>query len=331
MSNAKTTMKKFLDWDEPAHLVEMPDLPAPKNNDVGYILAADGKRLRVAIFWPNKKPKATIILMTGYSECIEKYFETIQDFLDRDYCVCMPEWRGHGLSDRMSSDRVRLHLDDFDINARDLILRVERVTREVCPAPYYGVAHSMGGQIALRGLLLWPDMFKKLVLCAPMLDVPVPFITRVFLSVLGFIAKLRGTLDSYAPSDPPARTPEKPNENWVTYDEERYDRGEALLHHDTDLQVNGRSLGWTVSALKIMKNTARPENLKSIDCPIFFAMAEHEHLVKNSAIEQAMQYLPNVNYKVYPNARHELFMELNETRDAFINDIDEFFMKSDEA
>jgi lysophospholipase len=331
MSASKSSMKKFLDWDEPAHLVEMAKSPAPKNNDVGYIFAPDGKRLRVGIFWPDKKPKATIILMSGYSECIEKYFETIQNFLDRDYCVCMPEWRGHGLSDRMSSDRVRLHLEDFDINAPDLILRVERVTRDVCPAPYYGVAHSMGGQIALRGLLLWPDMFKKLALCAPMIDVPVPPITRAVLSVLGFMARLRGNLDRYAPGDPPSRTPERPNQNWVTYDEERYAQGEALLREDTDLQVNGRSLGWTISALKIMQDTARPEVLRSIDCPIFFGIAADEHLVKNAAIERAVGYLPNAKSKVYPKARHELFMELDVTRDEFIEDIDRFLMQSDDA
>ena len=77
-------MSQDMTWDAPAKFVEMADNPTPSNAQVGYLKARDGTLLRSAIFMPQT-PRATIVLMTGYSEYIEKYFETVSDLMALGY------------------------------------------------------------------------------------------------------------------------------------------------------------------------------------------------------------------------------------------------------
>ena len=74
-----------IEWDSPAELVEFDENPLPAVGEAGYLFARDGKKLRNAVFMPPRTPRGTILLMTGYSEFIEKYFETIGDLLSRNY------------------------------------------------------------------------------------------------------------------------------------------------------------------------------------------------------------------------------------------------------
>ena len=52
----------------------------------------------------EKKITGTIILQQGHNEFIEKYYETIQEFIDRGYSVICFDWRGQGMSERMIND-----------------------------------------------------------------------------------------------------------------------------------------------------------------------------------------------------------------------------------
>ena len=145
------SQEKSINWDAAAELVEIEGNPVPARGQAGYIRARDGKLLRNAVFSPDAPAKGTIVLMTGYSEFIEKYFETIADLTARGYCVAALEWRGHGLSEGNSKEPTRLHLSDFDQNIEDMEDRFDRLVRAHCPPPYFGLAHSMGGQISAHG------------------------------------------------------------------------------------------------------------------------------------------------------------------------------------
>ena len=79
----------------------------------------DGKKIRL-MYWTKDKSSGTIILQQGHNEFIEKYFETIQDLLDRNYNVVCFDWRGQGMSDHMISDINKQFIDDFKIHDEDL-------------------------------------------------------------------------------------------------------------------------------------------------------------------------------------------------------------------
>ena len=316
-------MSVKIDWDAPGRFVETADNPTPAGADVGFLKARDGVLLRNAVFMPDN-PRGTVVLMTGYSEFIEKYFETISDLLAMGWAVAMPEWRAHGLSDGRGRESTRLFIKDFDINLRDLEDRWERLVTPL-PAPHVGLAHSMGGLISLRFAQAHPDRFAALAQCAPMLGINIPAPAMALIKTVASVYALLGQADSWNPFDPPTTRPADPARNRITSDAARYKRGEDLYLAEHTLQVNGRSIGWLHAAAKAMADSARPAFLQSVRVPLFIGSAADDALVDNAAHEAALAHVPGAQGKLYAHAMHELMMEKDATRQAFLADVDGFF------
>ena len=318
-------MSEKFTWDAPSRFVEIDENPAPQaaRIEVGMLKARDGAHLRNAVFVPET-PRGTVILMTGYSEFIEKYFETVSDLLALDYAVVLPEWRGHGLSDGLGSEPTRLHVTDFDINLRDLEDRWENLTASL-PRPHFGLAHSMGGHISLRAAQAHPDWFDALAQCAPMHGIALPLPVRAILASVTFIYRLFGKGDSWNPFIPPHVRPGVAEDNRVTNDFARFNRGERLYVTEPQLQVNGGSLDWLRAAFKTMNDAARPAFLQSIKTPLYIGTAEEEMLVDNQMHQHVLAHVPNSRGDIYPKAKHELMMEKDATRKAFMEKVEAFY------
>jgi alpha-beta hydrolase superfamily lysophospholipase len=65
--------------------------------------------------------------------------------------------------------------------------------------------------------------------------------------------------------------------------------------------------------------------LRSVSVPLFIGTSEDELLVDNRAHAIVLAHAPNAQGKFYPKARHELLMEKDATREAFIKDVDDFY------
>lgn len=295
-----------------------------------FVPMDDGVRLRLGLFEPGKPDsavKGTLVLMTGYSEFIEKYAETIGDFLALDYRVTILEWRGHGLSGgRLPNQPKVLHLDDFETNISDLVTAMQSVIMQVFPRPYFGVAHSMGGQILLRTAVKHPDFFSMLSLCAPLLGAIDSGFNLWRLKLVARFLQWRDKLQTPLPSKVTDRVGGEMRVNRVTNDQARFQRTEEILINNPHANVEVKSIGWSVAALKTMEDTLRPEFLGGFETPIFIGLADEELLVDNSASHKATAYLPQAVSRVYPDTKHELFMEKDGPRRKFISDIDSFFM-----
>lgn len=314
-----------IEWDSPAELVAVADNPLPAVGEVGYLYARDGKKLRNGVFMPRKTPRGTIVLMTGYSEFIEKYFETIGDLLARDYCVAVLEWRGHGLSEGNSKDPQRLHLRHFDQNVEDLEDRFDRLVRGACPPPYFGLAHSMGGQISLRAARKHPDWFTALAHSAPMFGLRLNRnVIRTLRVTLPWLALFSGS-DNWSRFDPPTRTAENPGSNFVTSDQARYARNEGVLRFDPRLQVNGRSIGWSMTMFATLRRTQAPRYLKGVSTPLFIGTAGRDVIVDNAAQAHIIAHVQDGRAKTYADAMHEIMMEKDSVRQTFLDDVDAFF------
>ena len=321
-------MSEQMKWDAPSHFVETDENPTPKaaRVEVGMLAARDGANLRNAVFVPEA-PRGTVVLMTGYSEFIEKYFETVSDLLALGYAVVMPEWRGHGLSDGLGSEPTRLHITDFDINLRDLEDRWEKLVAPL-PRPHLGLAHSMGGHISLRAARAHADWFDALAQSAPMHGIALPLPVRAILAGVTLAYRLVGKGDSWNPFVPPHVRPGVAEENHVTNDFDRFNRGEALYMKEPQLQVNGGSLDWLRAAFKTMRDAARPAFLRSVKTPLYIGTAEEELLVDNRAHENVLAHVPNGEGKIYKQAKHELMMEKDATRQQFLADVEAFYKKT---
>ena len=96
-----------------APLCELDDLSCP-GGEAFFFETDEKKKLRVA-FWNLESTKGTIILQSGRTEFIEKYYEVISEFVSRDYAVAMMDWRGQGLSERIGGNLRLGHIDKFEL------------------------------------------------------------------------------------------------------------------------------------------------------------------------------------------------------------------------
>ena len=70
-------------------------------------------KLRIAL-WNLDSEKGTIILQSGRTEFIEKYYEVVTEFIERGFAVAMMDWRGQGLSSRKANNNKIGHIDSFE-------------------------------------------------------------------------------------------------------------------------------------------------------------------------------------------------------------------------
>ena len=128
---------------ESAPLYTLDQYTCPKG-EAFYFSLDESNKLRVA-FWNLQSTKGTIILQSGRTEFIEKYYEVISEFIDRGYAVAMMDWRGQGLSSRKSRNKRIGHIDNFDTYDEDFIKVMNECFHGKCPEPFIGFGHSMGG------------------------------------------------------------------------------------------------------------------------------------------------------------------------------------------
>ena len=153
-------------------LVSIPANPVPEDVVTGTIKTPDGAELRFARWAPPANRKGTVCVFTGRSEQIEKYFETVRDLRDRGFAVAMIDWRGQGHSSRRLRDPRKGYVRDFSDYEVDVETFVQQVVLPDCPPPHFALAHSMGGAVMLRVAHAGKRWFDRMVLSAPMIDLP---------------------------------------------------------------------------------------------------------------------------------------------------------------
>lgn len=123
----------------------------------------------------DRVPIGTVVHFNGRTEFIERNMGLYRDLLARGYEVWSFDWRGQGMSERQISDKQKHSIDSFDTYIRDVTSFIDEVVRiRQAPGIKVLLAHSMGGQIALRYLESdgGQNQFDRAVLSSPMLRLP---------------------------------------------------------------------------------------------------------------------------------------------------------------
>ena len=247
-------------------LVSIPANPVPEDVVTGTIKTPDGAELRFARWAPPAGRKGTVCVFTGRSEQIEKYFETVRDLRDRGFAVAMIDWRGQGHSSRRLRDPRKGYVRDFSDYEVDVETFVQQVVLPDCPPPYFALAHSMGGAVMLRVAHAGKRWFDRMVLSAPMIDLPghrTSFPARALLRVL----RLTGQGGRYIPGGSDALTgSESFVNNPFTSDPVRYARNAAILEEDPTLGIGSPTVAWADTAFRAMHGF-RASNYPSANPP----------------------------------------------------------------
>jgi lysophospholipase len=305
-------------------LVETPQNLIPPGAHCRALQAADGAMLRMAHFTPAGAPRGTVALLQGRTEYIEKYFETIGDFLSRGFAVAILDWRGQGGSERELRDSRKGHIDDFAHYQRDLAAFLAEMARLGCPKPWFAVAHSMGAAVSLEYIHGGGAEFKRLLLSTPMMEIyglALPQFTRLLADTLDML----GLGAAFIPGGRRTSIEEQDfATNRLTSDPVRYARNAGVLAVAPELGVGDPTIGWVNAAFRQMRRFADPEFPRNLRTPMLLLTAGRDQVVENDAIERFAQQLDIATLIAVPGARHELMMERDALRTQFFAAFDAF-------
>ena len=293
--------------------------PVPNGAVPGSFATRDGLTIRYAL-WPRTADRrlGTVCLFSGRGEFIEKYFETITDLRRRGFAVAMMDWRGQGGSDRLLKNARKGHVEDFADFDKDLGQFMSEIVLPDCPAPFYGMAHSMGGHILLRSALTKVCWFDRIILSAPMIDILPEFTQSTALRYMIEAQVLFGLGDRYVPGGKPQPFELEPFEDSkLTSDPLRYDRVRDVLKAAPWLSCGSPTLGWLQAAARSIMQINAFGFASSIKVPVLIVAAGNDTVVSTRAIEHFATRIKTGRHLVIAGAKHEILQERDEIRDQF--------------
>ena len=290
---------------------------APHGGQALWLTTRDGIRLRMA-HWPGAGA-GLVMVFPGRTEVIEKYGRVITDLVASGYAVSAIDWRGQGLSDRLTGDPLLGYVRDFKDFQTDLDAWHE-VLCDLDPAAEqpFVLAHSMGGCIALRALIRGLRA-RAVAFSAPMWGLRAGRFMRLGMAGLARAARITGRDAVPVPgAGIEFRLWENPfDNNDLTTDPDTYAWMQNQVNTHPELRLGAPSLRWLGAALA---ETAALAQLPAPNVPAWCGLGTRERIVSSDAIETRMQGWPGGRLELFDGAEHELLMEAPAHRSRLMTD-----------
>ncbi len=297
----------------------------PKDVVAHWITAADGPRLRV-VYWPAEPAKGTILLFPGRTEYAEKYGQTARDYVSNGYSVLTIDWRGQGLAARLVPDVAKGHVHKFRDYQHDVQAMVAAARDLGAAAPFFLIAHSMGGAIGLRALHDGLPV-QAAVFSAPMWGINMHPALRPAALAIGVISQLTGQSQNFAPGQSGDMHFDFDNfdANSLTSDREAYAAMIRQLQAHPALALGGPTVQWVYSALRETKRLAAMTPPK---LPCLTYLGTEESIVDPARIHSIMSRWKGGTLHMLTGARHEVLMETPPIRAKILAETCAFFDKN---
>lgn len=295
----------------------------PAGATIGEWRAADGWVHR-RFDWPAEgTPRGSILFQGGRGDVFEKYLEAFHHWHARGWHVTSFDWRGQGGSGRCGPHPHCGHIERFRLFHDDLRAFWSE-WRGAMPGPHVLIGHSMGGFLALRGLVDGAVDPAAAVLVAPMLGlkgaIPPKLAER--------LARLmRGLGDPARPAwkgnERPATT--ETRESLLTHDPDRYADEIFWQQADPRLMTGPPSWAWVADAFAETRMLHEDARVAAMRVPVLGLIAEADGLVDAKAAKALIARLPDARTLAFGReAAHELLREADPVRDRALAAIDGF-------
>ena len=317
---------------------------------------ADANVIRYA-HWapPHGTINGVVVHFNGRTEFIEKNIYAYKDLLDRGYEVWALDWRGQGFSKRQLKEKQKHSIDSFDTYIQDAAYFIDNVSNtRTSDGKKVLLAHSMGGQIALRYLLKYPDTFDCAVLSSPLLGLPGDkwyiragnWLKRnMFFADSCVMSKPSHWVDNFKDGDPCSHV------NTETFNDDDLDKDQKTENYSHDLHkvaeidcfiassvdANGQenpdlrvacpTTRWLYEAYESTKIVM--ENAKELKTPVLIVRAKEDKAVNPDAQDEFCDKTDNCELRSIPEngepeTGHELLVETEEIRKMFFGYFDAF-------
>ncbi len=285
----------------------------------GMMTTSDNYSLRYGIWRSDKAAsRGTVILLSGRTEFMEKYAETISELQQRGFDVYSFDWRGQGLSSRMLSNRHKGFVKTYDDYISDLAVFVDKIVKPQAVSPLIILAHSMGGHIAMRYLHKHQGAIERAILVSPMIDILTSPFPRWFARGITRIAGKAGWDQDYAVgSGDYSSEDEKFEGNLLTSDPVRFMDEKRAIKENPDLALGGATYGWLSATFASIEILAASGFGQEITIPILMVSAGSDKIVSLDAQQSICARLQQCRSKVIPEARHEILKETDAVRSIF--------------
>ncbi|HEY8347938.1 MAG TPA: lysophospholipase [Symbiobacteriaceae bacterium] len=248
----------------------------------GFITTPDGLRLFCRT-WEPERPAGSMVIVHGTNEHMGRYGHVVDYFLQHGLAVYGLDQRGFG-----RSEGIRCYVDRFEDYLTDLRCFLEQcgICRPVL------VGHSLGGLIAYRYAVAYPETLSAVVLSSPFFGLrwgggP---LLRAAAHVLGRLAP-----QLQIPNPVPA---------WVL------SRDPAVVRAYQCDPLVGRTVTprWFVECLRAGRD-CRTGRGGELQAPALFLQAGDDLLVSPAAARQVYERVPHARkaFRLYPGKYHEIF------------------------
>jgi alpha-beta hydrolase superfamily lysophospholipase len=274
----------------------------------------------------SMQPKAIVIIVHGMAEHIERYQGFAERLVDNDIIAYGYNQRGHKGSISKKEDYGYMSdADNFITLVSDLYEVVEQIKKEHSGLPIFIFGHSMGSFVTQRFVQLYGPKVKGVVLCGSAKQPNMLLNMGIFLSrlIIGFRGRRHRSklLDKMSFGAYNKHfTPNRTSFDWLNRDEEEVDK-----------YINDEYCGGIFTAayfkdfLKGLKTINSNFELVPKELPIFIMSGSKDpvggpvELVTKLYNRYRALEIRDLEFKLYPDARHELLLE--ENKDEVINDV----------
>lgn len=295
----------------------------PAGAVIGEWRAADAWVHRRFDWTVEGAPRGSILFQGGRGDVFEKYLESFHHWHARGWNVTSFDWRGQGGSGRCGPHPHCGHIERFGLFHDDLRAFWAQ-WRGATPGPNVLIGHSMGGFLALKGLVDGAVDPAAAVLVAPMLGLKGAIPPRL----AERLARLmRGLGDPARPAwkgnERPATT--ETRESLLTHDPDRYADEIFWQQADPRLMTGPPSWAWVADAFAETRALREDARVGAMRVPVLALIAEADGLVDAKAAKALVARLPDARTLAFGReAAHELLREADPVRDRALAAIDGF-------
>lgn len=270
-----------------------------------------GQRLHCH-YWKGHQEKCLVFLSHGFSEHLGLYNEIGTLLGKRGMVVFGHDHIGHG-----ESDGSRAYIENVDHYVDDVITHCMKMQDKHPDLPLFLIGHSMGGMIALRAVLRHPGFFTGMILNGPLI-VPGPqvgpidfrstpfrtFVSKAVLQLLSWII----------PHVPIGR----PNMNVITRDKE----AQTMMLKDELRWTGGCKVMLLLAFVYCLDDNIN--QLTDVTTPFLLVHGDDDRLCNpiGSELLYRRSKVSDKSIKIFPGAKHQLFLEVESTRSQVFSEIE---------